>query len=124
MIAPPTRAISLRDRYLGALLGLAAGDAVGTTLEFQPRGSFAPIADMVGGGPFSLPAGAWTDEAHPELPDEDAIDQWLAAAQGLDALQHAQGFWAEVFHSWIIGRASRRPCLLSSSRRRAAWTSG
>ncbi len=24
-------------------------------------------------------AGAWTDEVHPELPDDDAIDQWLAA---------------------------------------------
>jgi ADP-ribosylglycohydrolase len=25
------------DRYQGALLGLAAGDALGTTLEFEPR---------------------------------------------------------------------------------------
>lgn len=50
------------DRYRGALLGLAAADAVGTTLEFRPRGTFAPIDDMEGGGPFGLKAGQWTDD--------------------------------------------------------------
>jgi ADP-ribosyl-[dinitrogen reductase] hydrolase len=50
------------DRYRGALLGLAAGDALGTTLEFSPPGSFDPIDDMVGGGPFNLKAGQWTDD--------------------------------------------------------------
>jgi ADP-ribosyl-[dinitrogen reductase] hydrolase len=50
------------SRYRGCLLGLACGDAVGTTVEFRPRGAFAPLADMVGGGPFRLPAGAWTDD--------------------------------------------------------------
>src|SRR5580658_6841548 len=29
---------NLCERYAGALLGLACGDAVGTTAEFQPRG--------------------------------------------------------------------------------------
>jgi hypothetical protein len=41
---------TLRDRYRGALLGLAAGDALGTTLEFKPPGTFTPITDMAGGG--------------------------------------------------------------------------
>ncbi|KAF0811594.1 ADP-ribosyl-[dinitrogen reductase] glycohydrolase [Andreprevotia sp. IGB-42] len=50
------------ERYRGCLLGLACGDAVGTTVEFSPRGTFAPVTDMVGGGPFDLPAGAWTDD--------------------------------------------------------------
>lgn len=49
-------------RYQGALLGLAAGDALGTTLEFESPGSFEPISDMVGGGPFHLEAGEWTDD--------------------------------------------------------------
>ena len=39
------------ERYRGSLLGLAVGDALGTTLEFSPPGSFTPIDDMVGGGP-------------------------------------------------------------------------
>lgn len=53
---------SLAERYRGALLGLACGDAVGTTVEFKPRGSFQPLTDMVGGGPFHLKPGQWTDD--------------------------------------------------------------
>ena len=52
----------LRARYRGSLLGLAAGDALGTTVEFAPRGTFQPIEDMVGGGPFGLEPGQWTDD--------------------------------------------------------------
>ena len=33
-------------RYRGALLGLAAGDALGTTLEFRAPGSFRPITGI------------------------------------------------------------------------------
>jgi ADP-ribosylglycohydrolase len=49
-------------RHRGALLGLAAGDALGTTLEFSIPGRFEPIDDMVGGGPFRLAPGQWTDD--------------------------------------------------------------
>jgi ADP-ribosyl-[dinitrogen reductase] hydrolase len=38
-------------RFRGCLLGLAAGDALGTTVEFKPPSSFQPVTDMVGGGP-------------------------------------------------------------------------
>ena len=54
--------IDVRDRYIGAMLGLACGDAIGTTVEFSPRGSFARVTDMTGGGPFGLKAGQWTDD--------------------------------------------------------------
>ena len=54
--------ISTRDRFRGCLLGLAAGDALGTTLEFKEPGTFQPIEDMVGGGPFGLIPGQWTDD--------------------------------------------------------------
>lgn len=52
----------LVSRAQGALVGLAAGDALGTTNEFQPPGTFEPLVDMVGGGPFGLRAGQWTDD--------------------------------------------------------------
>ena len=52
----------LENSCIGALVGLACGDAVGTTLEFEIRGSFDPIDDMVGGGPFNLEVGQWTDD--------------------------------------------------------------
>lgn len=44
------------------LLGLAIGDALGTTVEFRRRGSFPPLTDIVGGGPFGLAPGQWTDD--------------------------------------------------------------
>ena len=52
----------MQDKFEGALVGLAVGDAVGTTLEFKPRGTFIPITDMEGGGPFRLRVGEWTDD--------------------------------------------------------------
>ena len=50
------------QRYRGAVLGLATGDALGTTLEFTSPGKFTPISDMWGGGPFNLRPGEWTDD--------------------------------------------------------------
>jgi len=50
------------SHYEGCFVGLACGDALGTTLEFEEPGSFEPIDDMVGGGPFGLKPGQWTDD--------------------------------------------------------------
>lgn len=59
----PSRApIAMADRARGALLGLAIGDALGTTLEFKARDTYAPLTDIVGGGPFGLKPGEWTDD--------------------------------------------------------------
>jgi ADP-ribosyl-[dinitrogen reductase] hydrolase len=55
-------ALSPTERFQGCLLGLAVGDALGTTLECRKRGSFEPITDMIGGGPFGLRPGQWTDD--------------------------------------------------------------
>jgi len=35
-------------------MGLAIGDALGTNLEFKKPGTFKPIKDLVGRGPFGL----------------------------------------------------------------------
>ena len=72
--------LPLLDRYRGALLGLAAGDAVGTTLEFKPPGSFEPITGMVGDGPFGLAPGQWTDDTSMAL----CLAESLIAQQGFD----------------------------------------
>src|SRR5262245_1280369 len=74
------------SRFRGCLLGLACGDAVGTTVEFKARGRFPPVTDMVGGGPFGLHPGEWTDDTSmalclaaslAELGRFDAKDQML-----------------------------------------------
>ena len=70
---PPQTAKGIRDRALGAFLGLAVGDAVGTTLEFSARDAQPRLADMRGGGPFSLPLGAWTDDTAMALALADSL---------------------------------------------------
>ena len=51
-----------KDRAMGAFIGLAVGDALGTTVEFKARDSFPPVTNMVGGGPFNLKPGQWTGD--------------------------------------------------------------
>ena len=80
--------ISSKNRHLGCLLGLAVGDALGTTVEFKSRGSFAPLADMVGGGPFGLEPGQWTDDTSMALCLADS----LVACRGFDAADQMQRY--------------------------------
>lgn len=69
------------DQARGMLIGLAVGDALGTTLEFVPRAAVRPIDDMVGGGPFGLNPGQWTDDTSMAL----CLAQMLRSANGWDA---------------------------------------
>ena len=78
--APSTAQEDVRDRAIGAFLGLAVGDALGTTLEFRPRDHGARLVDIVGGGPFQLRPGCWTDDTAMAL----ALADSLLASEGLD----------------------------------------
>ena len=77
---PSRSAESIRDRALGAFLGLAVGDALGTTLEFSLRDEQSRLVDIEGGGPFGLRPGCWTDDTAMAL----ALADSLAASDGLD----------------------------------------
>lgn len=98
---PPDSAMNsddiLRDRYRGAMLGLACGDAVGTTVEFSPRGSFEPLTDMVGGGPFKLAPGQWTDDTSMAL----CLAESLVQCQGFDALDQMQRYLRWWQHGYL-----------------------
>ena len=61
------------ERYQGCMVGLAVGDAVGTTVEFKKRDTFPPVTDMVGGGPFHLNPGEWTDDTSMALCLADSL---------------------------------------------------
>jgi ADP-ribosyl-[dinitrogen reductase] hydrolase len=77
------------DRARGALLGLAVGDALGTTLEFSARDTLPHHTEITGGGPFHLQPGQWTDDTsmalalaesliqHPELEPRDLMDRFV-----------------------------------------------
>lgn len=92
---------TLRDRYRGALLGLAAGDALGTTLEFKPPGTFTPIADMVGGGPFNLAPGQWTDDTSMAL----CLAESLIESSGFDPMDQLSRYlrWKRNGHHSSTG---------------------
>ncbi len=82
---------ALLDRARGAFLGLAVGDALGTTLEFADRDSLPHHTEITGGGPFHLAPGQWTDDTSMAL----ALAESLAARRGLDP-----GDLMDRFVSW------------------------
>ncbi len=81
MSQPTEPNIELLSRYRGSLTGLAVGDALGTTIEFCRPGQFEPVKDMVGGGPFNLEAGHWTDDTSMAL----CLAESLIECAGFDA---------------------------------------
>ena len=107
----PMDEISTQDRFRGCLLGLAAGDALGTTLEFKSPGTFEPIDDMVGGGPFNLQPGQWTDDTSMAL----CLAKSLIEQGGFDAGDQMERFvrwWREGYmsskeHCFDIGTTVR-----------------
>ncbi|MGH8139155.1 MAG: ADP-ribosylglycohydrolase family protein [Steroidobacteraceae bacterium] len=83
LLDPTTLAAArgLRERFLGALLGLAVGDAVAAATQYRRPGSFTPVGDMLGGGPFDLPRGAWSDDTAMAL----CLAESLLETNGFDA---------------------------------------
>lgn len=84
---------AIRDRAVGAMLGLAVGDALGATLEFKPRDSYEPLTGIVGGGPFGLKPGEWTDDTAMAL----ALAESLADCGKLD-----EADLMERFDDWFL----------------------
>jgi len=99
------------DRAHGALIGLATGDALGTTLEFQAPGTFEPITDLVGGGPFGLEPGQWTDDTSMAL----CLAESLVERGGFDPRDQMEryvrwwreGHWSSTGRCFDIGNATR-----------------
>jgi ADP-ribosylglycohydrolase len=89
---------NVSERYRGSMLGLAAGDALGTTLEFSRPGTFKPITDIVGGGPFELIPGEWTDDTSMAL----CLAASLIETKGfepVDQLRRYTLWWEEGYMS-------------------------
>ena len=87
------------------------GDAVGTAVEFKPRGTFAPLTDMIGGGPFRLAPGQWTDDTSMALCLADSL-----VTTGFDLRDQLErycrwqdeGYWSSTGRCFDIGIATRR----------------
>jgi ADP-ribosylglycohydrolase len=112
-------------RYRGALLGLAAGDALGTTVEFESPGSFTPLTDIVGGGPFRLKAGQWTDDTSLAL----CLAESLIEKKGFDPVHQLETYcrWYHTGHLSSTGRCfdiglTTRAALAEFERTRQAYS--
>jgi len=90
LLEPATLAAarSLRERFLGALLGLAVGDAVAAATQYRQPGTFNPVGDLIGGGPFDLPRGGWSDDTAMALCLADS----LLASDGFDARDQVERY--------------------------------
>lgn len=78
----------LRERFQGALFGLAVGDAVAAATQYRRRGRFTPVGDMLGGGPFDLPRGAWSDDTAMAL----CLAESLLEREGFDARDQVERY--------------------------------
>jgi ADP-ribosylglycohydrolase len=110
-----------KHRFRGCLLGLAVGDAVGTTLEFKPPGSFKPITGMAGGGPFRLKPGEWTDDTSMALclatslvetsgfDPKDQMDRYGGGKKAISAAMAGASILAKRSHRHCSG--TKRPVI-------------
>ena len=92
----------LVSKAMGSLLGLAIGDALGTTLEFKARDQYTLLTDMVGGGPFKLKAGEWTDDTSMALCLADS----LLACKRHDPIAQLRRYlsWRDEGENSVTGR--------------------
>ncbi len=115
---------ALRERFLGTLLGLAIGDAIAAPTQFRRPGSFAQVGDLIGGGPFSLPPGGWSDDTAMALCLTDSLLE-----RGFDPLDQTERYrrWQREGYLSATGRclgitASTARALAASQWRRQPFS--
>ena len=99
------------DRYRGALLGLAVGDALGAPLEGLRPGWFEPVEAMVGGGFHGVEPGQWTDDTSMAL----CLAESLIERNGFDPTDqleryrrwYREGYLSSKDHCFGIGGTTR-----------------
>ncbi|WP_166869327.1 ADP-ribosylglycohydrolase family protein [Salinibacterium sp. ZJ70] len=86
------------DRAVGAVLGMAAGDALGAGYEFGPPLAEDATVTMAGGGGFGWAPGEWTDDTSMAVPilRELAAGADLAEEASLDRIVAAWADWART----------------------------
>ncbi len=94
------------------MVGLAVGDAIGTTVEFLRRDTFEPLTGMVGGGPFELKPGEWTDDTAMALCLADSLIARQGSIDRRHLLAMFVNWWRYGYNSatgfcFDIGTATR-----------------
>lgn len=95
---------------LGPLLGMAVGDALGTTYEFErieqpdyPALATGPATDVVGGGPFDLKPGQVTDDTQMAICIARSLMHRPTGAAELDLADLAQRYVTWFQHAFDVG---------------------
>jgi ADP-ribosyl-[dinitrogen reductase] hydrolase len=93
-----TEHTTILDRAVGAVLGSAAGDALGAGYEFGPPVPEPTPIMMQGGGSFGWRPGEWTDDTSMAVPILQAVARGddPAAEATLDGLVAAWAQWAQT----------------------------
>ncbi|HWI51420.1 MAG TPA: ADP-ribosylglycohydrolase family protein [Symbiobacteriaceae bacterium] len=108
-------------RTLGALLGLACGDALGVTVEFMERSEVRRQypdghTEIIGGGPFRFAAGQWSDDTAMALAVANGIIE--SPADPVEATgRHFQAWYAS--HPPDVGSTCRMA--LETHLRTGSW---
>ncbi|WP_247488612.1 ADP-ribosylglycohydrolase family protein [Bradyrhizobium sp. 17] len=92
----------IEDSAYGAMLGLAVGDAIGVPLEFSERDALPHVSEMIGGGPFGLEPGEWTDDTSMALCLADSLIA-QRTFDGFDVLNRFVRWWEDGENS-VNGR--------------------
>jgi ADP-ribosylglycohydrolase len=92
----------LQSRFLGALVGLAVGDALATATEQLEPGTFSPVSGLAGAGRSGLPPGAWSDDTAMAL----CLAESLVSSGGFDARDQVDRYlrWRDEGYLSSTGR--------------------
>lgn len=109
----------LRDRFLGALVGLAICDALAAATQFRKAGTFTPVGDLLGGGPYDLPRGAWSDDTAMAL----CLAESLLEANGFDPRDQVERYrqWQQQGHLSSTGQAQGITAGTAKALAQAGW---
>jgi ADP-ribosyl-[dinitrogen reductase] hydrolase len=121
LLEPATLAAArgVRERFLGALLGLAVGDALAAATQYRRHGRFAPVGDLLGGGPFDLPRGGWSDDTAMAL----LLAESLLESNGFDARDQVTRYsrWQQDGHLSATGQCLGITAGTARALARAQW---
>ena len=109
---PGNPVVGRRDRYRGCLLGLATGDALGAPVEFKAPGAFPPVRDMIGGGPWRLRPGEWTDDTSMAL----CLAASLVECGGMDAEDQMDRYLRWLRDGYMTPRGEQPPDIGNATR--------
>lgn len=86
------------DKYQGAFIGLAIGDTLGMSVEFEDPKDFEPLTEPIAGGTFDLPLGYWTDDTSMALCLADSLLE-KGGYDSFDVMDKYWVWWSDGYRS-------------------------